>query len=108
MINSTNVVLLSGVLRQDPVIVNFRDANRLARFTLQVNKFIQNEPDDPQCTSSDFNIVLFNENLDKVQYQLKKGIKISLEGYLITCPYTNKHGEQVETIEIVANRIEVQ
>lgn len=53
MINSTNILLLSGVLRQDPVIVNFRDANRLARFTLRVNKLIESEPDDPKCTSSD-------------------------------------------------------
>jgi len=108
MINSTNVVLLSGVLRQDPVIVNFRDANRLARFTICVNKLIKSEPDAPKWSNSDFNVVLFNETLDKVQHQLKKGVDISLEGYLTTCPYTNKHGEQVETIEIVANRIDIQ
>lgn len=108
MINSTNVVLLSGVLRQDPVIVNFRDANRLARFILRVNKLIESEPDDPQCTSSDFNIVLYNEILDEVLDQLTKGVNVALEGSLETFPYTNKQGEQVETIEIVANGIEVQ
>ena len=41
MINSTNVVLLSGVLRQNPVIANFGDGNRLARFTLCVKRLIQ-------------------------------------------------------------------
>lgn len=108
MINSTNILLLSGVLRQDPANVNFRDANRLARFILRVDKLIESEPDDPQCTSSDFNIVLYNETLDKVLDQLTKGVNVALEGSLETFHYTNKQGEQVETIEIVANGIEVQ
>ena len=102
------MVLLSGILRQDPVIVNFRDANRLARFILRIDKLIKSEPDDPQWMSADFNIVLYNETLDKVLDRLTKGVKVSLEGCLATCPYKNKHGEMVETIEVIANKIEVQ
>lgn len=102
------MVLLSGVLRQDPVIANFGDGNRLARFTLCVKKLIRSDPDEQQWTTADFNIVLFNEILDKVRNQLKKGVDVSLEGYLATCPYKDKHGQIVETIEIIANRIEVQ
>lgn len=108
MINSTNVVLMSGVLKQDAVIVNFADNNRLARFTIAVNKLIQSEPNVPRWTSADFNVVVSNERLDKVRNQLMKGTEISMEGYLAAFPYTNKHGECVETIEIVANRIDIQ
>lgn len=107
MRNSKNEMRLSGILRQDPVIVNFADNKRLARFTLGVSKLIQSKPAPPQWSSTDFNVVVSNERLDKVRNQLKKGTEISLKGYLATVPYTNKHRELVETIEIIANRIDI-
>jgi hypothetical protein len=86
MINSTNEEPLSVELRQAPLIFNFRNDKRLARFTLRVSKLIQSELDDPQWKSADFNTVLFNENLDKVQHQPKKLFhsQISLANWLTT------------------------
>ena len=71
MINSINDRPLSVELTQAPVIFNFRNDKRLARFTRRVNKLIQIESDDPQWKSPDFNIVLFNNELDKVHDRLK-------------------------------------
>ena len=108
MRNSKNEMRLSEILRQDPVIVDFADNKRLARFTLGLNKLIQSKSAPPQWFSTDFNVVVINGNLDKVKDKLKKGISISLKGYLETFPYTNKHGELVETIEVVANTISIE
>lgn len=74
MTNSTNVVQLSGALTQDAVVVNFRDTNRLARFILRVNKLIKSDTKGPQWIATDFNVVLYNEILDKVLDQLTKGV----------------------------------
>lgn len=99
MINSTNEEQLSVELRQAPVVFNFRNDKRLARFTRRVSKLIESESDDPQWKSTDFNTVLFNEDLDKVaQNQIKKGVDISLEGHLATVPFTNELGEPVNNI----------
>lgn len=108
MTNSTNVVQLSGALTQDAVVVNFRDTNRLARFILCVNKLIKSDTKGAHWIGTDFNIVLYNEVLEKVLDQLTKGVNVSLEGSLETFPYTNKHGELVQTIEIVASKIDIQ
>ena len=71
MINSTNDGALSVELTQAPVIFNFRNDRRLVRFTRRVNKLIQGESDDPQWENPDLNIVLFNNELDKVHDRLK-------------------------------------
>lgn len=108
MTNSRNVVQLSGALTQDAVVVNFRDTNRLARFILRVNKLIKSDTKGAHWIGTDFNIVLYNEILDKVLDKLTKGVNVSLEGSLETFQYTNKHGELVQTIDIFVSEIEIQ
>lgn len=97
-----NIVIQMGRLTKDPVI---RQAGEMpiAHYSIAVDRRIKREG---QQDTDFFNCVAFGKNADFVEKYLKKGIKIIVKGRLQQNPYTDKDGNKVNAVEIVAEEHE--
>lgn len=88
-----------GRLSRDPEVRITQDGNTtVARFGIAV---------DRQRDKADFfNVTAFNKTAEFVEKYLKKGTKIGLEGQLRTDEYTNRDGQKVTSVYILADKIE--
>ena len=88
-----------GRLSRDPEVRITQDGNTtVARFGIAV---------DRQRDKADFfNVTAFNKTAEFVEKYLKKGTKIGLEGQLRTDEYTNRDGQKVTSVFILADKIE--
>lgn len=88
-----------GRLTRDPEVRITQDGNTtVARFGIAV---------DRQRDKADFfNVTAFNKTAEFVEKYLKKGTKIGLEGQLRTDEYTNRDGQKVTSVYILADKIE--
>lgn len=95
-----NKVILMGRLTRDPEVrySQGEQATAVARYTLAVDRrgrSQENSADFIQC-------VAFGKAGEFVERYLHKGTKIVLTGRIQTGSYTNKEGQRVYTIDVVA------
>lgn len=96
-----NRTLLMGRLTKDPVITKSGDKTT-AKFTLAVER-----RGAGATTTADFiSCVAFGKNGDFAEKFLKKGMRILLEGRILTGNYTDKTGKTVYTTEVCADAFE--
>lgn len=94
-----NRVCIIGRLTKDPEIRITQDAQTtIARFGIAV--------DIKKDVANFFNVTAFNKTAEFCEKHLKKGMKVGLEGQLRTDDYTNRDGQKVTTVYILADRIE--
>lgn len=100
-----NKVILMGNLTRDPEIRYTQSENSLAiaRFTVAVNRRFARQGE----TDVDFfNCTAFGKQAEFVEKYFKQGSRMLLTGRVQNDNYTNKNGEKVYSVQIIAEEIE--
>ena len=100
-----NKVILMGNLTRDPEIRYSQGENSLAiaRFSIAVNRRFSRQGD----TDTDFfNCTAFGKLAEFVEKYFKQGSRMLLTGRVQNDNYTNKNGERVYSVQIMADEIE--
>ncbi|MCR4837381.1 MAG: single-stranded DNA-binding protein [Eubacterium sp.] len=106
-----NKVILMGRLTRDPEVRYTQSRNgeqlAIARFSIAVDRrFARNSQDGNEVTADFFNCSSFGKQAEFVEKYLKQGTKIVVCGRIENDNYTNKNGEKVYSVRIVAEEIE--
>ncbi|MCI5882822.1 MAG: single-stranded DNA-binding protein [Clostridiales bacterium] len=100
-----NKVILMGNLTRDPEIRYSQNENSLAiaRFSIAVNRRFNRQGE----TDTDFfNCTAFGKQAEFVEKYFKQGSRMLLTGRVQNDNYTNKNGERVYSVQIIAEEIE--
>ncbi len=100
-----NKVILMGNLTRDPEIRYTQSENSLAiaRFSIAVNRRFARQGE----TDVDFfNCTAFGRQAEFVEKYFKQGSRMLLSGRVQNDNYTNKNGERVYSVQIIAEEIE--
>lgn len=93
-----------GRLTRDPEVRYGGQSNMaIGRFSIAVDRRFKR---DGQPSADFFNVVAFGKLGEFVEKYLRKGTKILLDGEIQNDNYTNKEGQMVYGMRIVANQIE--
>ena len=97
-----NKVMLMGRLSRDPEVryTQGEKSTAVARFGIAVDRRGKDEKADF------FNVTAFGKTAEFVEKYLKKGTKIALSGRLQLDEYTNKDGQKVTSVSVVAEEVE--
>ena len=96
-----NKVMLMGRLTRDPEVRVTQDGQTtIAKFGIAVDRRWKEDKADF------FNVTAFNKTAQLAEKYLKKGTKIALAGRLQLDEYTNKDGQKVTSVSIVAEEVE--
>lgn len=96
-----NKVMLMGRLTRDPEVRVTQDGQTtIAKFGIAVDRRGKEDKADF------FNVTTFNKTAQFVEKYLKKGTKIALSGRLQLDEYTNKDGQKVTSVSVVAEEVE--
>ncbi len=99
-----NKVILMGRLTRDPETRYGGPTNTaIARFSLAVDRRFKREG---QPTADFFNCTAFGRTGEFVEKYLRKGTKVLVEGEIQNDNYTNKDGNMVYSVRVIANNIE--
>jgi single-strand DNA-binding protein len=100
-----NKVILMGRLTRDPEMRVSQGDNSLniAKFSLAVDRRFQK---NGEKETDFFNCTAFGKQADFVDRYLKQGTKILLVGRVQNDNYTNKEGQKVYSVQIIAEEIE--
>ena len=107
-----NKVILMGRLTRDPEVRYTQSRNgdqmAIARFSIAVDRrFARNSGSDGnEATADFFNCTAFGKTAEFVERYLKQGTKIVVCGRIENDNYTNKNGEKVYSVRVVAEEIE--
>ena len=94
-----NCINIIGRLSRSPEVrVNQNGETTVANFGIAVDRG-KEEADF-------FNVTAFNKTAIFVEKYLKKGTKVAITGQLRTDSYTNKNGQKVTSVFILADRVE--
>lgn len=98
-----NKVILMGNLTRDPEIRYSQGENSLAiaRFSIAVNRRFSRQGD-----TDFFNCTAFGKQAEFVEKYFKQGSRMLLTGRVQNDNYTNKNGERVYSVQIIAEEIE--
>ena len=101
-----NKVILMGRLTRDPEIRYSGGDNSLAiaRFSLAVDRRFKRQGD--QADADFFNCTAFGKQAEFVEKYLHQGTKILLSGRIQNDNYTNREGQRVFSVQIIAEELE--
>lgn len=100
-----NKIILMGNLTRDPEIRYTQGENVLAiaRFSLAINRRFAKQGD----TEVDyFNCTAFGKQAEFIEKYFRKGSRMLVSGRVQNDNYTNKNGEKVYSVQIIAEEIE--
>lgn len=100
-----NKVILMGNLTRDPEIRYSQGENSLAiaRFSLAINRRFSRQG---EADVDFFNCTAFGKTAEFVEKYFKQGSRMLLSGRVQNDNYTNKNGEKVYSVQIIAEDIE--
>ena len=103
-----NFVVLMGRLTREPNITIGQDGKqKIARYTLAVDRRVKRDPNDPNQVTADFiNCVAFGRSADFADQYLHQGTKIAITGRIQTGRFVNKEGDTVYTTDVVIDNQE--
>lgn len=101
-----NKIILMGRLTRDPEIRYSQGATptAVANFSLAVDRKFKRSGDS--TTADFFNCVAFGKQAEFVEKYLKQGTKILLTGRLQNNNYTDKNGNKVFSVQVIAEEME--
>ena len=101
-----NKVILMGRLTRDPEVRYGGADNQLAiaRFSLAVDRRFRRAGDSTEADF--FNCTAFGKQGEFVERYLKQGTKVLLTGRVQNDNYTNREGQKVYSVQIIAEEIE--
>ena len=99
-----NKLILMGNLTRDPEVRYSQGSNMaIARFSVAVNRrFVRDGDPD----SDFFNCTAFGKQAEFVEKYFHKGSRMLLTGRIQNDNYTNKNGEKVYSVQVIAEEIE--
>lgn len=100
-----NHVQLIGNIGEDPVITNFENGKKLARFQLATNEYYKNKKGDKVQDTDWHSIVAWGKTAEIVEKYAAKGKEIGLAGKLKNRNYESKDGSTRYLTEVVADEI---
>ena len=100
-----NKVILMGRLTRDPEVRYSAGENSLAiaRFSIAVDRRRRGQDG---AEADFFNCTAFGKQGEFVEKYLKKGTKVVLSGRIQNDNYTNRDGQKVTSVQIIAEEIE--
>jgi single-strand DNA-binding protein len=100
-----NKIILMGHLTRDPELrySQSESALAIAKFGIAINRRFK-RPGDPDADF--FNCTAFGKQAEFVEKYLKQGTKILLTGRVQNDNYTNREGQKVYSVQIIAEEIE--
>ena len=100
-----NKIILMGRLTRDPETRYSQGENQtaIARFSLAVDRRFKRQGD---AEADFFNCTAFGRQAEFVEKYLKQGTKILLTRRVQNDNYTNRNGEKVYSVQIIAEEIE--
>ena len=100
-----NKVILIGRLTRDPEVRYTQGDNSMAiaSFSVAVNRKFKRE-NEPEADF--FNCTAFGKQAEFVEKYLKKGTKILISGRVQNDNYTNKEGQKIYSVRVMAEEIE--
>ena len=104
-----NKVILMGRLTRDPEVRYSQAAEPMAisRFSIAVDRrFQRRNAGSEEPTADFFNCTAFGKLGEFVEKYLKQGTKVVVSGRIQNDNYTNKNGEKVYSVQIIAEEIE--
>lgn len=109
-----NKVMLMGRLTRDPEVRYSQSRNgeqmAIGKFSIAVDRRFQrgngNGQDGNETTADFFNVTAFGRLGEFVEKYLKQGTKIVVIGRIQNDNYTNKNGEKVYSVQVIAEDIE--
>jgi|UPI0004898AFF single-strand DNA-binding protein len=106
-----NKVILMGRLTRDPEVRYSPGQNgdqfAISRFSIAVDRrFVRKAQDGNDVTTDFFNCTAFGKQGEFVDKYLKQGTKVVVVGRIENDNYTNKNGEKVFSVRVVAEEIE--
>jgi single-strand DNA-binding protein len=102
-----NRIILVGRLTRDPESRVTPAGVPVTTFGLAVSRPRSSQAEASQQEQADFfNIVTFRSTAEFVANYLTKGRLVLVEGKLQTREYTNRDGQQVKTVEIIADNVQ--
>ena len=101
-----NKVILMGRLTRDPEVRYSagENATAIARFSIAVDRRFRKGADGAEADF--FNCTAFGRLGEFVEKYLKKGTKVLLSGRIQNDNYTNRDGQKVTSVQIIAEEIE--
>ena len=104
-----NKVILMGRLTRDPEVRYSQAAEPMAigKFSIAVDRrFSRRNSGGDEPTADFFNVTAFGKQGEFVEKYLKQGTKVVVCGRIQNDNYTNKNGEKVYSVQIIAEEIE--
>ena len=99
-----NKLILLGNLTRDPEIRYSQGSNMaIARFSIAVNR---RSPREGDPDSDFFNCTAVGKQAEFVEKYFHKGSRMLLTGRVQNDNYTNKNGEKVYSVQVIAEEIE--
>lgn len=100
-----NKVILMGNLTRDPEIryTQGEKTMAIARFSLAINRGFSR---DGETNVDFFNCTAFGKQAEFVEKYFRQGSRMLLVGRIQNDNYTNKNGEKVYSVQIMADEIE--
>ena len=101
-----NKLILMGRLTRDPEIRYGQGANQtaIARFSLAVDRRFKRAGDT--ANADFFNCTAFGKQAEFAERYLKQGSKILLAGRVQNDHYTNRDGQKVFSVQVIAEELE--
>lgn len=103
MASSLNRVTLIGNLGKDPEVRYMQNGDAVANVTLATTESWKDKNGEKQEKTEWHRVTFYRKLAEIVQEYLHKGSSIWLEGRLETRKWTDKHGNERYTTEIIAN-----
>jgi len=107
MKTNLNKVELIGFAGMDIKIQEFKKGSKVARFSLGTSEGFKNKLGEWVNATAWHRIVLWNENADKAEKAVKRGLPISITGRLCCRFYESQNGEKRMIVEILADNLEM-
>jgi single-strand DNA-binding protein len=105
MKNLLNSVRLFGNVGKDPIITQFENGNKVAKWSMATNEKIKNSKGETVDDVQWHNIVAWGNVATVVEKYVTKGTRLSIEGKLHYRRFINKDGEEKEVAEIIVKDV---
>ncbi len=105
MKNLLNSVRLFGNVGKDPIITQFENGNKVAKWSMATNEKIKNSKGETVDDVQWHNVVAWGNVATVVEKYVTKGTRLSIEGKLHYRRFVNKDGEEKEVAEIIVKDV---
>jgi single-strand DNA-binding protein len=107
-VNKTvNKVELNGYMGADPSVFQIGTNSKKAIVRMATNESFRNKAGDWEQRTSWHNVVMWGKLAEMADSDLRKGMRISVNGRLSYRKYTGKDGQERFVTEVIATEVEI-